>query len=80
LVLFEKLPARKGPGVSLPPKVEHRVERLRSFPALSPRGLLELLEALRREHLTGQVVLNLSQGTLGETKVVDSGVLGRGET
>jgi hypothetical protein len=56
---------------TLPPKVERKLVRTRSF-RLGPDGVTVLLRELRRERLTGEVVVNMSQGGLGPVVVRDS--------
>ncbi len=55
----------------LPPKIERKLVRTRSF-RLGPDGIVTLLRDLRRERLTGEVVVNMSQGGLGPIVVRDS--------
>ena len=59
---------------TLPPKTELKVLRVRTF-RLGPQGLLALLRDLKKEKLTGEVRLNLSQGGLGEVQVQESSPL-----
>jgi hypothetical protein len=56
---------------TLPPKVERKLIRTRSF-RLGPDGILNLLRELRRERLTGELTVNMSQGGLGPVLVKDS--------
>ena len=56
---------------TLPPKVERKLVRTRMF-RLGPDGILNLLRDLRRERLTGELTVNLSQGGLGPVTVKDS--------
>ena len=56
---------------TLPPKTERKLVRTRMF-RLGPDGIVNLLRDLRRERLTGEVVVNLSQGGLGPVVVRDS--------
>ena len=55
----------------LPPKTERKLVRSRTF-RLGPDGIVALLLDLRQERLTGEVVVNLSQGGLGPVVVRDS--------
>ncbi len=62
----------------LPPTTERKLVRTRRF-KLGPDGVSCLLRDLKHEKFTGEVVVNMSQGGLGQVVVKDCQAIGEPE-